>query len=64
MPIFEYHCQECNATFERLVLRPQAGTVVDCPQCSSVQTTKLFSTFCTQGGTTAAAAGLSAPSFR
>jgi putative FmdB family regulatory protein len=54
MPIFEYHCQECQATFERLVLRPQAGTVMACPHCHSAQTTKLFSTFCAQGSATAA----------
>lgn len=64
MPIFEYQCQECNATFERLVLRPQIVAVIDCPQCSSSQTTKLFSTFCAQGSTTAAGGGMSAPSFR
>jgi putative FmdB family regulatory protein len=64
MPIFEYHCQECNATFERLVLRPQAETVTLCPQCNSVHTMKLFSTFCAQGGTTASTGGTSNLGFR
>jgi putative FmdB family regulatory protein len=64
MPIFEYHCQECNATFERLVLRPQAGSVVPCPHCQSVETTKQFSTFCAQGGHTTAVGGPSPGGFR
>ena len=64
MPIFEYHCQECQETFERLVLRPQASPVITCPHCSSTQTTKLFSTFCAQGSTASAAAGTNPMGFR
>jgi putative FmdB family regulatory protein len=50
MPIFEYACETCGATFERLTLRPQAGVPMPCPDCGSVQTTKVFSTFSTQAG--------------
>ena len=64
MPIFEYHCQECQATFERLILRPQAGTSITCPHCSSAHTTKLFSTFYAQGSATAATGGPSPMGFR
>jgi putative FmdB family regulatory protein len=49
MPIFEYACEECGMTFERLTLRPQLLVPTPCPQCGSTQTTKVFSTFSTQG---------------
>ena len=49
MPIFEYACEECGTTFERLTLRPQLVVPTPCPQCGSAQTTKVFSTFSTQG---------------
>jgi putative FmdB family regulatory protein len=51
MPIFEYACEECGLTFERLTLRPQLLVPTSCPQCGSMQTTKVFSTFSTQGST-------------
>jgi len=56
MPIFEYTCEECETTFERLTLRPQLVVQTPCPQCGSIQTTKVFSTFSTQ-----ASAGSCAP---
>ena len=56
MPIFEYACDECGTTFERLTLRPQSVVHTPCPQCGSTQTTKVFSTFSTQ-----ASAGSGAP---
>jgi putative FmdB family regulatory protein len=31
MPIFEFHCQKCDKTFERLVFR--TDEVVECPDC-------------------------------
>jgi putative FmdB family regulatory protein len=56
MPIFEYACEECGTTFERLTLRPQSVVQTPCPQCGSTQTAKVFSTFSTQ-----ASAGSGAP---
>ena len=56
MPIFEYTCEACETTFERLTLRPQLVVQTPCPQCGSIQTTKVFSTFSTQ-----ASAGSCAP---
>ena len=49
MPIFEYACEECGTKFERLTLRLQLVVPTPCPQCGSTQTTKVFSTFSTQG---------------
>lgn len=52
MPIYEYQCAECDAVFERLVLRPQPATQMPCPQCGSPRTAKVFSTFSTTAGCT------------
>lgn len=40
MPLFEYHCQACDAEFELLV---RSSTVPTCPQCSSTALTKVVS---------------------
>ena len=57
MPIFEYTCEECRKTFERLTLQPQSGVQPPCPQCGSMQTTKVFSTFSTQASAAGCAPG-------
>lgn len=42
MPIFEYNCEHCNHTFDKLVLSQNAE--VDCPLCQG-EVKKLMSTF-------------------
>ncbi|MCD6138145.1 MAG: zinc ribbon domain-containing protein [Deltaproteobacteria bacterium] len=42
MPIFEFHCINCNTDFEVLVLGRQEIT---CPACNSNNVTKLLSSF-------------------
>ena len=42
MPIFEYHCMECDKGFEIIVLGDQE---VLCPLCSGKHVTKHLSTF-------------------
>ena len=42
MPIFEYHCMECDKGFEMIVLGDQE---VFCPLCSGKNVTKLLSIF-------------------
>lgn len=43
MPIYEYKCRTCGATFEKLV--STATTAITCEQCGSRQVEKQFSTF-------------------
>lgn len=43
MPIFEYHCRECDKGFELLVFGDQE---VSCPTCKGNDVKKLLSTFC------------------
>ncbi len=54
MPIYEYRCRDCDATFEALV---RAGTVVTCPQCGSTSLNKLLSAPLVLSGQTARPAG-------
>jgi putative FmdB family regulatory protein len=42
MPIFEYHCDECDKDFEILVLGNQE---ISCPGCTGKNVRKLLSTF-------------------
>ncbi|HIC91621.1 MAG TPA: zinc ribbon domain-containing protein [Syntrophaceae bacterium] len=42
MPIFEYHCLNCDENFEELVL--SSSQVVKCPKCSQTRLEKLLST--------------------
>ena len=42
MPIFEYKCAACGLEFEKLVF---GNTGVSCPECTSDNVVKKFSTF-------------------
>jgi putative FmdB family regulatory protein len=42
MPMFEYSCESCNYTFDRLVMHQE--TTVNCPLCQG-EVKKLMSTF-------------------
>lgn len=52
MPIYEYHCEECGTTFDKLVRSMSATVEVECPECHSPRCKKHFSTFgtSTSGG--------------
>lgn len=43
MPIYEYVCQECQTTYERLVR--SSAERVECPKCGSGRKSLQFSTF-------------------
>jgi len=45
MPIYEYHCNECNNEFEKLMgfSDPQSNAP-ECPVCNSTNTRKRLST--------------------
>ncbi|HLZ08903.1 MAG TPA: zinc ribbon domain-containing protein [Chloroflexota bacterium] len=46
MPLFEYRCRDCNASFERLIHRDLADSV-DCPECGGSRSRRLLSMFAT-----------------
>ena len=61
MPIFEYTCQKCKKTFEKLVLSKNQPAPV-CPNCGSKKTEQQFSTFATSGPSVSTGGGACAPS--
>jgi putative FmdB family regulatory protein len=60
MPLFEYICEECGETFEKLV-RGSTTTIL-CPSCESANVRKKLSTFASRisGGTSASTSSSSA----
>ena len=57
MPIYEYVCMKCESHFEELV---RNGETPSCPDCSSANVQKLFSTFATHGAQPAPSFGQTA----
>jgi len=55
VPIYEYVCQDCETTYERLV-RSSAERVA-CPKCGSARKQLQFSTFSSPKANGASAAG-------
>ena len=54
MPIYEYVCMECESHFEELVRGEQQVT---CPDCSSEDVSRQFSTFAVHGASKPARVG-------
>ena len=49
VPIFEYHCNGCGATFETLILSARdKAAPASCSGCGSESVEKLFSSFAAQ----------------
>lgn len=45
MPLYEYHCSECDQTFEKMVRFSDVDLAPECPHCHSRETHKQISTF-------------------
>lgn len=43
MPIYEFHCKDCNAVFETLSTSASAGMTTVCPQCRGENVKKIMS---------------------
>lgn len=48
MPLYEYVCDECSRSFEKLVRA--WGEAVTCPHCQSAAVEKQLSSFAFKGG--------------
>ncbi len=48
MPIFEYRCEDCGSSFEKLVRR---GDAVECPSCGQAHVTQQLSVFAAHANT-------------
>ena len=60
MPLYEYYCQTCTGSFEKLTSAAKADDAQVCPNCASEQTSRQLSSFAFSGGS-AAPAMTSAP---
>ncbi|MDI6602052.1 MAG: zinc ribbon domain-containing protein [Thermoanaerobacteraceae bacterium] len=49
MPLYEYHCKDCDNVFEMLVNFSESNKKVKCPECESENTEKLISGFASCG---------------
>jgi putative FmdB family regulatory protein len=56
MPLYEYRCHQCGASFEKLRRMADADRDFECPECQSEEVERLLSTF--------AAGGCASPSGR
>ncbi|RPJ04581.1 MAG: zinc ribbon domain-containing protein [Deltaproteobacteria bacterium] len=43
MPIYEYHCKQCNHEFEKLVFN--SSEKIACPKCESSKVSRMMSAF-------------------
>jgi putative FmdB family regulatory protein len=48
MPIYEYHCNQCEQEFEKLVLK--TSEKITCPKCNSKKVNRMMSTFAFSSG--------------
>ncbi len=54
MPIYEYRCDECGTTFDKLI---RSSSAITCPQCGSASLEKLLSAPTFLSGRTSRQAG-------
>lgn len=50
MPIYEYVCAECGASFETLKFPSEIGEDTPCPECGAERTERIVSTFASSSG--------------
>ena len=66
MPLYDYHCQQCESGFTELRRTSEMDSPINCPECGSMETSRSLSCF-SVGGTTsglAVASGTSKSQFR
>lgn len=49
MPIYEYHCDDCDSSFETLV-QPGHDDETQCPSCNGVKLSREMSLFASRTG--------------
>lgn len=54
MPLYVYHCEDCEQDFERMVRFSETDQPQQCPHCGSTETAKRITTFASRfSGSTA-----------
>jgi len=59
MPLYDFQCSDCRATFEELVKSAQAADAVRCAKCGSPRVERLIATFA--AGTARSPGGSASP---
>jgi len=49
MPLYEYRCEKCGESFEKLRRMTDADQAIACPRCDSEEVVRLLSNFATAG---------------
>ena len=49
MPLYEYHCSDCEINFTELRIFKEKDLKIVCPNCGCVNTKRFFSTFSVGG---------------
>ena len=62
MPIYEYHCDECDSDFETLIWKTDSTEKQICPKCGSKKTVRKFSTFSTASAPGSSTGSCNSPS--
>jgi len=57
MPLYEYQCQDCEATFDALRGMDEADDPITCPKCGSERTHRAISLFAAIGESGVVAGG-------
>lgn len=57
MPLYEFTCEACGATFEELVSAALDSLGVTCPECGSEEVEKLVSRFASGGPSSGGSGG-------
>jgi putative FmdB family regulatory protein len=64
MPIYEYHCPDCEETFEAFVRKSRETEELRCPECGSAAIERLISSFATSIPARARSASCGSSRFR
>ena len=52
MPIYSYHCEQCQTEFTELRRYSEMDTPIDCPECGQYNTQRTLSGFAVGGSGT------------
>jgi putative FmdB family regulatory protein len=55
VPLYQYTCQKCNATFDQLVRTADRDSKIKCPECGSTKTARALSLIAVGGESKGAA---------
>ena len=50
MPIYEYHCTDCDTDFEQLLRSMSSQEIINCPACGGQHVKKAISLFGSMSG--------------